>query len=60
MMLSWLGNKKNDSEAIQAARDIELGVEKVFSQMKYVTPDLGGIATTEEMGMAICKTIQTL
>jgi 3-isopropylmalate dehydrogenase len=60
MMLSWLGNKKNDSEAIQAARDIELGVEKVFSQMKYVTPDLGGTATTEEMGMAICKAIQTL
>jgi len=60
MMLSWLGNKKNDSEAIRAARDIELGVEKVFSQMKNVTLDLGGTATTEEMGMAICKAIQTL
>jgi len=57
MMLSWLGNMRKDPVAIQAARDIELGVEKVLAEMKWVTPDLGGTASTDEMGAAICEAI---
>lgn len=60
MLLSWLGNKKKDSAAIKAARDVEIGMEKVLSDMKHVTPDLGGTASTEEMGMAICEAIQSI
>lgn len=59
MMLSWLGNKKKDNAAIKAAYDIELGIEKVLSDMNCVTRDLGGTATTEEMGAAICEAIQS-
>lgn len=57
MMLSWVGNLKNDENAIKAARDIELAIEKVLAEMKYVTPDLGGTASTDEMGKAICDAI---
>lgn len=60
MMILWLGNKKNDSNVIQASKDIELGVNKVLSEKKYITPDLGGTSSTEEMGKAICKAIQCL
>jgi 3-isopropylmalate dehydrogenase len=60
MMLSWLGNMKGDEAAIQAARDIQLGIDRVLEEMCCVTPDLGGTASTEEMGMAICQAIQSL
>jgi 3-isopropylmalate dehydrogenase len=60
MMLSWLGNNKADSSAIQASNDIAACVERILNEMKYVTPDLGGTATTEEMGAAICKALQEL
>ncbi|NLI91798.1 MAG: isocitrate/isopropylmalate dehydrogenase family protein [Peptococcaceae bacterium] len=60
MMLSWLGNKKQDQGAIQAARDIELAIDKVLDDLQLVTPDLGGDASTEQMGASICETIQKL
>lgn len=60
MMLSWLGNMKKDPVAVQVALDIQLGVDKVFAEMKCVTPDLGGTASTDEMGTAICEAIQSL
>ncbi len=60
MMLSWLGNKKGDQNAVQAALDIEKAVTKVLTELNHVTPDLGGNASTEEMGEAICKEIRTL
>lgn len=60
MMLSWLGNKKGDGEAIQAARDIELGVGKVLDELAAVTPDLGGKASTGEMGEAVCAAMRNL
>lgn len=58
MMLLWLGEKKQDPQAIQAARDIESGMEKLLSDMDTVTPDLGGGAKTEEMGEALCRAIR--
>ncbi len=60
MMLLWLGEKKQDSSAIGAARDIEKGMGKVLSECETVTPDLGGTAKTEEMGEALCQTILNL
>ncbi len=57
MMLSWLGNKKQDPEAIKAANDIQSAVEKVINELKAVTPDLGGNGSTSGMGEAICQTL---
>jgi 3-isopropylmalate dehydrogenase len=60
MMLSWLGEKKQDQAAVEAARNIERGVAQVLAERKGVTPDLGGEATTEQMGEAICQAIRSL
>jgi len=60
MLLAWLGNKKADADAIQAAKDIEQAVEEVLDQLEGVTPDLGGTKSTEEMGEEICKAIRNL
>lgn len=53
MMLSWLGEKKRDPQAVQAAREIQEAVEAVLVDRSAVTPDLGGTAGTAEMGRAI-------
>jgi 3-isopropylmalate dehydrogenase len=57
MMLSWLGNKKQDPDAVKAAHDIQLAVEKVLEGLKAVTPDLGGQGSTSGMGNAICDAL---
>lgn len=57
MMLSWLANKKADASAIKASDDIAICVKKILDDLQFVTPDLGGNATTEEMGEAICNEI---
>ncbi len=60
MLLSWLGNMKGDADVIKASKDIEFGVNKVLSEKKHLTPDLGGISTTEDMGRAICDAIKNI
>ncbi len=60
MLLMWLGKKKKDQSAIQAAKNIEKGISGVLSRMETVTPDLKGSASTEEMGAAICRAIETI
>jgi 3-isopropylmalate dehydrogenase len=57
MMLLWLGEKREDPSAIQAARQIEMAVEQVLTESQTVTPDMGGSANTEEMGAAICDAL---
>lgn len=53
MMLSWLGEKKRDPQAVQAAREIQEAAEAVLDDKSAVTPDLDGTAGTAEMGRAI-------
>lgn len=60
MLLLWLGEKKLDRDAVQAAINIRKGVEAVISRLETVTPDLDGSATTEGMGEAICRTIESI
>jgi len=60
MLLLWLGEKKQDPSAVQAAREVETAVTAVISEMKAVTPDLKGTASTDEMGDAVCQKIQSL
>jgi 3-isopropylmalate dehydrogenase len=55
MMLAWLGMQHHDEKMIACARDMESAVISVLDEMKEVTSDLGGTATTTEMGKAICR-----
>jgi isocitrate/isopropylmalate dehydrogenase len=45
---------------VRAARQIDEAVSKVVSGLKSVTPDLGGSASTDEMGAAICAALEAL
>ena len=58
MLLSWLGSKKQDPDALKAAQDIEGAVEKVLDEKTAVTPDLGGKGSTSGMGDAICEALE--
>ena len=53
MLLEWLGRERNEPRAVDAARRIEAAVERVIDEGKSLTADLGGNATTTQMGDAI-------
>ena len=53
MLLEWLGRKREEPCAIDAADRISLAVERVIAEGKSLTADLGGNATTTRMGDAI-------
>jgi 3-isopropylmalate dehydrogenase len=53
MLLAWLGRKRGEPAAVEAARLIERAVDRTISAMEHLTPDLGGRASTSDMGDAI-------
>jgi 3-isopropylmalate dehydrogenase len=53
MLLAWLGRKHNEPKASAAAERIQAAVTKVIADAKHLTRDLGGKASTQEMGDAI-------
>jgi 3-isopropylmalate dehydrogenase len=58
MLLDWLGRRRGSDAAVEAARRIELAVERVIAQRSSLTPDLGGAGTTTTMGDAIVAALQ--
>jgi len=57
MMLTWLGDRHNDSEATAAAGTIDSAVGKVLNDVANHTADLGGSAATPSVGDAVVKAI---
>lgn len=55
MLLGWLGRKHKEPKATQAAERIQAAVTKVIAEAKHLTPDLGGQASTQQMGDAIAE-----
>jgi 3-isopropylmalate dehydrogenase len=53
MLLDWLGRKHDEPRAVAAARAIGRAVDEVIESRISLTPDLGGTASTAEMGDAI-------
>ncbi len=58
MLLAWLGRKRNEPKAVDAAQRIQNAVEKVIAEARHLTADLGGKASTQEMGDAIAEAVQ--
>ena len=58
MLLAWLGRKHNEPKAIAAADAILRRSRKVIADGKHLTRDLGGEASTTEMGDAIAAAVQ--
>ena len=59
MLLEWLGRKHNEPKAVEAAKLIEAAMDKVIAEAKHLTPDLGGKATTAQMGDAVVQALPT-
>jgi 3-isopropylmalate dehydrogenase len=57
MLMEWLGHKHGEPRAVEAARLMERAVEQVIREAKTLTPDLGGKATTSQMGDAIAAAV---
>jgi 3-isopropylmalate dehydrogenase len=55
MLLEWIGRTKREPRATAAARAIERAVEETIETRAALTPDLGGSATTVQMGDAIAE-----
>jgi 3-isopropylmalate dehydrogenase len=57
MLFDWLGRKRNEPKATEAAKRIDAAVEKIVAEGKSLTPDLGGKASTSQMGDAIAAAV---
>src|ERR1700750_530467 len=57
MLLAWLGRKHNEPKATAAAGFIHAAVQKVIADAKHLTRDLGGRASTQQMGDAIAAAV---
>jgi 3-isopropylmalate dehydrogenase len=55
MLMGWLGRKHKEPKATKAAEHMLAGVEKVITEGKRLTVDLGGKASTQQMGDAIAE-----
>ncbi len=53
MLFEWLGRKRNEPRAAEAAQLIDRAMEKVIAEAQHLTGDLGGSAGTVEMGDAV-------
>ncbi len=60
MLLAWLGHKHNVPAALQAADLMERATENVVKAGKTLTGDMGGTASTREMGDAIAAEVGRL
>jgi 3-isopropylmalate dehydrogenase len=59
MMLDWLGERNGDPVTIAAGQRIESAVAQTLREGKVRTPDMGGTATTTQMGDAIRRIVET-
>ncbi len=57
MLFEWLGRKRNEPRASEAARLIDKAVDQVIAEARHLTGDLGGKASTTEMGDAIAAAV---
>ena len=58
MMLEWLGERRSDNDARQAAEKIESAVARVLAEGRALPQDLGGKATCSEVGEAVAQAIR--
>jgi len=57
MLFEWLGRKRNEPKATAAAQRLAAAMDKVIAEARHLTADLGGEASTTEMGSAVAAAI---
>jgi len=58
MLFDWLATKHGEPRAAAAGRLIEQAMEKVIADPRHRTRDLGGSASTREMGDAVAAAVR--
>ena len=58
MLMAYLGRKQNEPKATAAAAFMQTAIDKVITDGKYLTKDLGGSASTQDMGNAIAQAVK--
>lgn len=57
MLFEWLGRRRHEPKALDAARRIEAAVDRVIAAGTDLTLDLGGKAGTTRMGDVIAAAV---
>ncbi len=57
MLMGWLGRKHSEPKAVAAADLMKKAIDKVVTDGKTLTKDLGGKASTQDMGDAIAAAV---
>jgi 3-isopropylmalate dehydrogenase len=57
MLLAFLGRKHDEPKAVAAADNMKAAIDKTIVDGKHLTSDLGGTASTREMGDAIAAAV---
>ena len=57
MLFDWLGDAHQDEHSAAAASLIEKGVAKILREKQCITADLGGSASTMEVGEAVADSL---
>jgi len=60
MMFEWLGERYSDKKCLEASRLLTRAVEEVLREGRFLTPDLGGGASTMDFGRRVEHFLQTL
>jgi 3-isopropylmalate dehydrogenase len=58
MMCDWLAEKHAEARAAQAAQAIHAAVQRVLAERRCLTPDLGGRASTRDVGRAVIDALE--
>lgn len=58
MMCDWLGERHADLRATQAGQAIHAAVTRVLAEQRWLTPDLGGQASTRQVGQAVVDALE--
>ena len=56
-MFEWLGRKRGEPKATNAAQRIARAMDRVIADAKVLTADLGGKASTAQMGDAVAADV---
>ena len=59
MLYEWLGRKRGEPKATMAAKLIQRGMDEVIAEARHLTPDLGGKASTVQMGDAVVEGVRS-
>jgi isocitrate/isopropylmalate dehydrogenase len=60
MLLSWIGDRRNDRRLIKASQAIEQGLDAVIADPRLRTADIGGHASTSDFTASVKRAISAL